>query len=63
MPVMDGIVATSKIRKIIANKEKQPWIFGVTGHVSDEYKEKGIKAGMNRVLSKPLYKNELEEVL
>ena len=68
MPVMDGIDATKHIRQILTdsyklNREDQPKILGVTGHVLNSYKKKGLKAGMDDVLSKPLYIDELKKVL
>ena len=43
MPVMNGITATVKIRKYLKNdlkinREDQPRIIGVTGHVMDSFK-------------------------
>jgi CheY-like chemotaxis protein len=40
MPIMDGIAATNKIRDFLTNvigleRENQPNIVGVTGHVHD----------------------------
>ena len=68
MPVMDGIDATKNIRQILTDdygvkREDQPAIIGVTGHVLNSYKKKGFKAGMDDILPKPLYANELRKVL
>ena len=46
MPVMNGITATVKIRKYLANelkikRENQPRIIGVTGHVMESFKQEG----------------------
>ena len=52
MPVMDGIEATKKLREIL---DDDPIIVGVTGYASTEYHKIGQAAGMNTVVSKPLY--------
>ena len=64
MPVMDGIKATKKIRQILLNQFKietknQPKIIGVTGHVQEEFKKDALSAGMDFILPKPLYKDDL----
>lgn len=48
MPIMDGITATTAIRKF---NESIP-IVGVTGDMSEA--ERALKVGMNDVLEKPL---------
>jgi len=68
MPIMDGIDATQHIRRILTDdyhltREDQPQIIGVTGHVLNIYKQKGLKAGMDNILPKPLYVDELNKVL
>ena len=67
MPVMDGINATKKIREYISNanikKDEAPIIIGVTGHVLDHFKEAGLNAGMDEILSKPLQAKVLKEKL
>lgn len=68
MPKMDGIEATINMRKLLTEtfaieKEDQPLIVGCTGHATTEYHDKGIKAGMDRVLSKPLYCHQLKALL
>jgi len=68
MPIMDGIDATEHMRRILTEdynlkREDQPRIIGVTGHVLNSYKKKGLKAGMDDILPKPLYIDELNKVL
>ena len=66
MPIMSGIEATKQIREYLdqqgVNRESQPKILGVTGHVGDQYKTEGIKAGMDEIYSKPLYASKMEEI-
>ena len=68
MPIMDGVMATKKIREIIGEdvkteKDSQLHIIGVSGYVQEEYKQQGLDAGMQEILSKPLYFDVLKEVL
>ena len=68
MPVMDGIESTKAIRSFLTAElnlkmEDQPRILGVTGHVLDEFKKKGLKAGMDDILAKPLYTSILKDAL
>ena len=68
MPGMDGIQATSEIRRMLQKDyqialENQPKIIGITGHVHNEFTQKGIDAGMNEVLSKPCYVESILKIL
>ena len=68
MPIMDGIKATFFVRKFLEedmqiSRKDQPVIIGVTGHFSKKYKIEGSEAGMDMVLSKPLYVDKLMQVL
>lgn len=68
MPVMDGPAATKKIREVLNDefglaREHQPTIVGVTGHVEASYQKPGLDAGMDEILSKPLYKDDLHSAL
>src|SRR4028119_1011082 len=51
MPVMDGITATAQIRELEEGKDIP--VIAVTGH-TNWYQEEALKAGCNKVLSKPL---------
>ena len=42
------------------DRKDQPIIIGITGHVLEEFIKKGIDSGMDEVISKPCY---LENVL
>tara|TARA_B110000285_G_C14787831_1_gene451612 strand:+ start:514 stop:651 length:138 start_codon:yes stop_codon:yes gene_type:complete len=37
------------------SKESQPKIVAVTGHIENEYIDRAIKSGMDKVFSKPLH--------
>ena len=67
MPFLDGYEATKKIRRIYANmdisKEYQPKIIAITGHVEEEYVEKAMVCGMDKVYSKPLPLKEFGKLL
>ena len=52
MPVMDGLEATRKLREILGDEVP---IVGVTGYASSKYHKIGKEAGMNEVISKPMY--------
>ena len=60
MPVMDGIEATRRIRKL---GDEQPMIIAVTADVLAGAREKCLEAGMDGYLSKPFTSNQLVEVV
>ena len=67
MPIMNGIESTRQIRNYFQTemkleKDQQPLIIGVTGHALDLYRQEGIKAGMDEVMSKPIYIHDLKEI-
>ena len=64
---MNGIESSKQIRRFLSDKRKlkrcdQPLIIGVTGHAQDLYKQEGIKAGMDEVMSKPIYAADLKNL-
>ena len=61
MPILDGLAATSIIRKF-ATAEELP-IIAVTANAMKEDKEKGFSSGMNRYITKPLDPKQLLAVL
>ncbi len=62
MPEMDGMEATRRIRREIA-QEQQPHIIAVTANAMKEDREKYLSAGMDDYLSKPIRVQELVEAL
>ncbi len=65
MPVMDGIQATEKIRKIEKEKniEKQIVIIAMTANIMKGDKEKYLAVGMDGFIGKPFKQNELISVI
>lgn len=64
MPVMDGLVSTSKIRRFEkANKFKPSCIMAVTGVASDAMHQQALAAGVDRYLIKPLSLRELRKII
>lgn len=59
MPVMDGIEATRQIRCF----DKEVQIIALTANLCPEDKQKGLEAGMNDFLCKPLSHASLERLL
>ena len=63
MPEMDGYEATRRIRALDAPNAKTIPILAMTAHVFREDIEKGIEAGMNDHIGKPLNCNEVFQKL
>ena len=67
MPFLDGYEATKRIRKkylrINIPRNEQPKIIAVTGHVENEYVQKAIQYGMDKVYPKPLPIKEFGSLL
>ena len=63
MPFLDGYEATKQIRQMFLRqnieREKQPRIIAITGHVENEYVQKAVECGMDKVYQKPLSIKEL----
>lgn len=62
MPVMDGIEATRRIRKMFS-KHRQPAIIALTADVMQQGKEEYLSMGMTDVLYKPVQTKALLQVL
>ena len=64
---MDGYEATEKIRKLYnQNKmayEIQPKIIAVTGHIENEYVDRALQSGMDKIFQKPLHVKEFGQLL
>lgn len=64
MPDLDGCGATVRIREIEHNKSWAPTIiYAITAYTSSDYKIRCMRAGMNGILTKPLQKALLVELL
>jgi CheY-like chemotaxis protein len=63
MPVMDGFVATHKIRQKEASKGGHIPIIAMTAHAMKGDREKCIEAGMDDYVSKPMKADELYDVI
>ena len=62
MPGMKGTTVIKEIRKIEANKLHTPIII-LTGYSSLEDKQKCIEAGADKVFTKPIYLDELQDIV
>ncbi len=62
MPRMDGLTATREIHKRYIGK-KRPVILGMTAHAAEEERTRGLKAGMDEYLAKPIQLVKLKEML
>ncbi|KAJ5432575.1 uncharacterized protein N7458_011731 [Penicillium daleae] len=64
MPVMDGLVSTSKIRQHEKENGLEPsCIIAVTGVASDTMQQQALAAGINEYLIKPLSLQELKKIM
>lgn len=62
LPEMDGYEATSRIRQM-GDRIKQPRIIGLTANALADEKAKGIAAGMDDYLTKPILRQDLFKAL
>jgi len=64
MPEMNGFETTKYIRKGEAGfKNKNIPIIAMTAHAVSEFNEMAFKAGMNDYITKPIYYNDLKEII
>jgi signal transduction histidine kinase/ActR/RegA family two-component response regulator len=62
MPDLDGLSATQEIRRLLP-AGGQPLIFGLTAHVTMEFRDTCLAAGMNGYLTKPLEPEKLRALI
>jgi len=62
MPEMDGLSATRHIRALPSGRARVP-IIALTADVMNEAQEQAREAGMDAFLSKPVQKQQLQEVM
>ncbi len=62
MPEMDGLEATQRIRALPGRRGQVP-IVALTADVMNEARDRARDAGMNAYLSKPVQKQQLQEVM
>ena len=62
MPRLDGLTATIEILQRFKGQPR-PLIIGMTAHATKEEQERGLKAGMDDYLTKPIQLVKLKEVL
>ena len=63
MPVMDGVEATRKLRKMLARRKIRPYIVALTASAGKPDQDRCIDAGMDAFLSKPIRINDMLAVL
>lgn len=63
MPVLDGLMATRKIRELEADDDGQIPIVALTANAMPEDREACLEAGMNAYLAKPFDADDLSAVL
>lgn len=64
MPVMDGLISTSKIRQLEQENDLKPsCIMAITGVASDTIQQAAHTAGVNDYLVKPLSLHKLKTLM
>ncbi|MBF0206207.1 MAG: response regulator [Oligoflexia bacterium] len=63
MPEMDGFETTKQIRNSQTIQNKNLPVLAITGHTSDEYKNKCFESGMNDYIEKPYLLDDLQKVI
>ena len=54
MPKMDGIEATRLIKEKLSEEGRNTKIIGLTADTSEETQQRGLQAGMSRIIFKPI---------
>jgi CheY-like chemotaxis protein len=62
MPEVDGLSATRAIRSRLP-PDRQPAIYGLTAHATEEYRDVCLEAGMDGFLTKPLEREKLRALI
>ena len=62
MPKVDGLAATREIRSRLP-LDRQPVVFGLTAHVTAEYRDICLGAGMDGYLTKPIEQDKLRDLI
>jgi signal transduction histidine kinase/CheY-like chemotaxis protein len=63
MPVMDGLEATRKLRRMLSPKGLHPYIVALTASAGKPDHDRCIEAGMDAFLAKPIRVNEMLAVI
>jgi CheY-like chemotaxis protein len=65
MPIMNGLEAAKRIKKLSEERKlcKMPLICALTGHTSDEFKDKALNNGMQCFLVKPYTYKDIDKVM
>ena len=63
LPDISGFDVTKNIREFHRNKNLHIPIIGLTGYVQQEYKIKGLEAGMDAVETKPISMEDLKNIV
>lgn len=63
MPVMDGMTATTEIRRLPTSTGKTPWIIGLSANVWPDTVRRSQEVGMNNYLVKPVRRHVVEAAI
>ena len=63
MPVMDGMTATTEIRRLTATTAQRPWIIGLSANVWPDTVRRSAEVGMNNYLVKPVRRSDVEAAI
>ena len=63
MPVMDGMTATTEIRRLTTTTTQHPWIIGLSANVWPDTVRRSGEVGMNNYLVKPVRRSDVEAAI